>query len=248
MKNKILVYDRVLYMDRILNLRQKFIESSQTSFEFYTYIMNASLIAAIGLITNNSGVVIASMLISPIMNFVVSFALGILFKDFLLIRNGVKGILISIITCITTGVAIGSFYYNNMELTTEMLLRTDGANLYWSLLIAFFSGLSASASIMEENINNMVGVAISTSILPPLVNFGLLLPNVHSKNISLYRCMNSFYLAIGNIIIIMISCLLLIISYMCVKKTWLADAIVIARDKDLEKENSILCHELSSTL
>jgi uncharacterized hydrophobic protein (TIGR00271 family) len=227
-------------MDRVLNLRHKFIQSSETTFEFYTYIINASLISAIGLITNNSGVVIASMLISPIMNFVLSLALGILFKDWVLIRNGTKGILISILICIATGVGIGSFHYNKLNLTDEMILRTDGDNLYWSLLLAFFSGLSASASIMEENINNMVGVAISTSVLPPLVNFGLLLPNVHSKDIGIYPCMNSLYLALGNIIIIMVSCLSLIFGYMCVKKTWLSEIIVVARDKDLERENSII--------
>jgi uncharacterized hydrophobic protein (TIGR00271 family) len=227
-------------MDRVLSLRHKFIESSRTTFEFYTYIINASLISAIGLMTNNSGVVIASMLISPIMNFVLSLALGLLFKDRVLIWNGVKGIGISMLICVMTGVAIGSFHYNKLELTNEMLLRTDGDNLYWSLLLAFFSGLSASASIMEENINNMVGVAISTSILPPLVNFGLLIPNVHSNDIGIYQCMNSFYLAIGNIAIIIFSCLFLIFTYLCIKKTWLSETIIIARTKDLEKENSII--------
>jgi uncharacterized hydrophobic protein (TIGR00271 family) len=233
-------------MERVLDLRHKFIESSKTTFEFYTYIINASLISAIGLMTNNSGVVIASMLISPIMNFVLSLALGILFKDWVLIRNGTKGIVISILICVTTGIGIGSFHYNKLELTNEMLLRTDGDNLYWSLLLAFFSGLSASASIMEENINNMVGVAISTSILPPLVNFGLLLPNVHSKDIGIYPCMNSLYLAVGNIVIIIVSCLFLIFSYTNIKKTRLSEMIVIARDKDLEREDTEMPQVYSS--
>lgn len=224
-------------MDKVLSLRKKFVDGSHTTFEFYTYIINASIISAIGLITNNSGVVIASMLISPIMNFVLAFALGVLFKDKVLLQNGIKGFLISFVVCVATGVVAGSAYHDRLELTSEMMIRTDGDNLYWSMLLAFFSGLSASASILEED-NVNVGVAISTSILPPLVNFGILMPSVYFEKVTIHECLFSLYLAVGNVVIIIVSCLCLILCYLRFHKTWLSEMLLVARQRDLEQESN----------
>lgn len=233
-------------MDRVLSLRQKFVDGSHTTFEFYTYVVNASLISAIGLITDNSGVVIASMLISPIMNFVLAFALGVLFKDAVLLRNGVKGMMISLVVCVATGVLAGFLYHDRLKLTNEMMVRTEGDNLYWSLMIAFFSGLSASASIIDENINNMVGVAISTSILPPLVNFGILLPSVYFDKITMRQCLFSLWLSVGNVVIIILSCLCLILCYLRFHRTWLSEMLLVARQKDLERESTTHIFPISS--
>ena len=40
------------------------------------------------------------------------------------------------------------------------------------LPIAFFSGLGVAVSLLDEQTNSLVGVAISASLLPPAVNCG----------------------------------------------------------------------------
>lgn len=54
----------------------------------------------------------------------------------------------------------------------EQLGRCTWQNFYVGLPIAFFSGLGVAVSLLDEQVNSLVGVAISASLLPPAVNAG----------------------------------------------------------------------------
>ena len=79
----------------ILCIRKKIVDSSHLQFEFYNYIVSASVLAAIGLIRNQILVVVASMLLSPIMSFVLSLSFGLYIWDKQLIQRGLRGLSIS---------------------------------------------------------------------------------------------------------------------------------------------------------
>ena len=44
-----------------------------------------------------------------------------------------------------------------------------------SILVAFFSGLGVAVSLLDDQTNSLVGVAISASLLPPAVNSGIIM-------------------------------------------------------------------------
>lgn len=54
-----------------------------------------------------------------------------------------------------------------------MINRCTWENFFVGLPIAFFSGLGVAVSLLDEQTNSLVGVAISASLLPPAVNAGM---------------------------------------------------------------------------
>jgi uncharacterized hydrophobic protein (TIGR00271 family) len=210
-------------MDLVVQRRHEIKQRTKLDAEFFIYITTASCIAAVGLITDSSEIVVASMVICPIMNHVNALTFGALLRDTPLCRQGTKGILVS--TIITTGVGVcaGLYFSTTMVLTRHMLNHTFLLYLTWSYLVAFFSAIAAGISILADRQANLIGVAISTSILPPLVNFGLLLPNTlmrTTNSVDIQACLRSLLLAIGNITIIAITCFATIHLYIKVPSTF----------------------------
>jgi uncharacterized hydrophobic protein (TIGR00341 family) len=198
----------------ILELRRKIAEDSYLYFDFYNYIICACVIAACGLLLNNNLFLVASMLISPIMRHILALTFGIYVWDYELIKNGFKGVTISFIISLLIGFIFGIFHhYNDFGITNEMIDRTNVTNLYWSCIIAIFSGFALVSSIVEENVNNLVGVAISTSILPPCVNAGILLTISIFDKSNTYNWCISLFLSIVNILLLIISSLSVIMLY-----------------------------------
>jgi uncharacterized membrane protein len=58
--------------------------------------------------------------------------------------------------------------------TSEMSTRGQLDTFLVALPVAFFSGLGVAVSLLDEQTNSLVGVAISASLLPPAVNAGIL--------------------------------------------------------------------------
>lgn len=200
----------------ILCIRQKIIDSCHLRFEFYNYIISACILAAIGLIQDQMLIVVASMLISPVMGFVLSLSFGLYIWDTQLIRRGVRGISISFFISLMIGIVFGLLFEAlDYEPTDEMLTRTTTKNMLWNIMVAIFSGFPLASSVIEKNINNMVGVAISTSILPPCVNFGIFLTSGLLMNIpgNISRAFISLATSIINIIVLIQSTLLIFGMY-----------------------------------
>lgn len=195
-------------MDTIVRIRQNLLKNTDFTFEYYNYIFNACFISMIGLITNSSTTIIASMVISPIMNYVLALTMGLFINDKMMISSGLRGIIFSLFICIIVGSSGGLFFSNTLVLTNEILQRTDIRNVYWGILTATFSGLATASSLVANTNNNLIGIAISTSILPPAVNFGLLIPNslwnLHNS-VRLHQAGISLLITMSNILCLIIS-------------------------------------------
>jgi uncharacterized hydrophobic protein (TIGR00271 family) len=210
-------------MDLVMRRRHDIEHRNKLDTEFFVYITTASCIAAVGLITDSSETIVASMLISPVMNHVNAVTFGALLRDPVLWRQGAKGIVVSTVTATALGMCSGAYFSTTLVLTSHMLSRTVVLYLKWSFLVAFFSAIAAGVSIIADRPSNLIGVAISTSILPPLVNFGLLLPNAfigRSNSVNMHACVFSLLLAIGNIVIIAITCFATIHLYVRVPSSF----------------------------
>jgi uncharacterized hydrophobic protein (TIGR00271 family) len=195
-------------MDILVRRRQEVAAAAAFDFAYFVYIITSACIAAAGLIINNSEIIVASMLISPIMCHINAVTFGVILRDVKLVQQGLLGVVVGTFLGALVGVLVGLYFSATMVLTDEMLARTALLSVKWSLLVAFFSALAAGVSVLHAQTGNLVGVAISTSVLPPLVNFGLLLPNAirsSTNSVPVHACLLSAGMAIGNVLVIVLS-------------------------------------------
>lgn len=50
------------------------------------------------------------------------------------------------------------------------MFRTDISSLWVSIVLAFLTGIAVPIALLGNNTFSLIGVAISTSLLPPSVN------------------------------------------------------------------------------
>ena len=162
---------------RIEQVREQIIEQAELSFDFIALLSIASIIAGVGLVTNNAVAIVASMLISPIMGPVLGLTFGTRIRDFPLARLSLFNELIALLGCVVIGVVCGicaAFTASAEDWpTAEMEGRGDPIGLISGIAIAIPSGMGVCLSILGGNTSSLVGVAISASLLPPAVNAGI---------------------------------------------------------------------------
>jgi uncharacterized hydrophobic protein (TIGR00271 family) len=159
-------------------VHNRFADAVEFSFNYNTLLLVASVLAGLGLVSNASATIIASMLVSPIMGPVVGLAYGTTICDWKMVKRSIRTECLSLIFCILVGAVIGAIT-GKTELaddwpTSEMSTRGQLDNFLVALPVAFFSGLGVAVSLLDEQTNSLVGVAISASLLPPAVNAGVL--------------------------------------------------------------------------
>eukprot|EP00164_Ancoracysta_twista_P007390 GFYU01010482.1.p1 GENE.GFYU01010482.1~~GFYU01010482.1.p1 ORF type:complete len:556 (-),score=97.99 GFYU01010482.1:136-1803(-) len=160
---------------------------------FWVMLICAAVIAALGLATNSAVMVVASMLISPLMGPILSFTYGAtilsnknqrtLEEGKKMVIKGIKNELIAGLVTFICGLVLGlllvalpvHFPRDNFWPTDEMTGRGRRDNLITGLIFAIASGFVVGHAVTGGGINSLVGVAISASLLPPVVNAGMLL-------------------------------------------------------------------------
>jgi hypothetical protein len=81
--------------------------SSAISFDFILLICLASMLAAFGLLENSTVIIVASMLVSPLMNPILGIVFGLSVRDHSLCRRGLRNEIIGLIICISCGFLLG---------------------------------------------------------------------------------------------------------------------------------------------
>ena len=157
--------------------------NAQVTYDYFMLVFLASMIAALGLGTNSSVTVIASMLVSPISGPIVSAAYAMQMLDFPRFRKNAMAEVISAGICVLLGFCFSFIliYLENEDMLTahlptgEMQARGVEYGLVPSAIVAFASGVAAGIGATSSNVAGLIGVAISGSLLPPLVNCGIYL-------------------------------------------------------------------------
>ncbi|CAL54039.1 Protein of unknown function DUF389 [Ostreococcus tauri] len=149
---------------------------------FYISVMCASVIAGVGLLTNSSVVVLSAMLISPLMGPILSSAFALAIGDWVLFWASVfaeiRAAIVTFLVGSLVGIIYGPYavsYGENQIPTAEMSGRGQLHGLLGGLIIAVASGVVVAMSITSDGVNSLVGVAISASLLPPIVNSGTMI-------------------------------------------------------------------------
>ena len=152
---------------------------AEFTFDYACFILIASVLAGVGLATDNSVILVAAMLVSPFMGPVLGVTLGASLGHRELVRTGawtgLKALGLSILSGMVMG-AIAVWHAGGVEPswpTDEMFTRGDIRALPLGLVIALASGAGVALSGLSENTGALVGVALSASLLPPATNAGM---------------------------------------------------------------------------
>jgi len=159
-------------------LWNEIIDFSIDNASFYVSAFAASVISAIGLLTNSPVVVLSAMLISPMMGPILSGAFALAIKDWTLLLESFLAELRAATFTFAVGflstLIFGGYYEQNGIIpSNEMLSRSSSISLVSGAIIATASGFIVGNAVTSSGVNSLVGVAISASLLPPVVNSGI---------------------------------------------------------------------------
>ncbi|MFH0840842.1 MAG: TIGR00341 family protein [bacterium] len=149
----------------------KLFEESLPNISFFLMLTLSTIIVTLGLLINNTAIIIGGMLIAPLLFPISSFALGIVVSDYKLIRNSALVTLQAVLLITIISILI-PFLMLDRGLTPEILARTENTQIYF--IIAFVSGIASSYALSHPKMSEILpGVAIAVSLLPPLAVFGI---------------------------------------------------------------------------
>ena len=155
-----------------------------TDIAYWLQILFSAGIATLGLILSSPAVIIGAMLISPLMNPILSFGLALATGDLVLGVRALVNLSLSTLASVGFAFLLVAFLPFN-EMTEEIAARTAPNTL--DLGIALFSGvIGAIASCREVKgvVTSIPGVAIAVALMPPLCVVGYGIGVATSQNFS----------------------------------------------------------------
>ena len=133
-------------------------------------LLLAILIASIGLYNNSPAIIIGAMLISPLMNGILTMGYSLAVRDLPMLGQAFK----RFATQVGISLIASTLFFSIARLdepTAEMLARTSPT--FWDVLIALFGGVAGIIGNTRQKKGNVIpGVAIATALMPPLCTVG----------------------------------------------------------------------------
>lgn len=187
-------------------------ENSKLTRFYISMIVLSSFVAGIGLLNNNSAVIIGAMVIAPLLGPNLAFSLGAVLGDIELMKRSFKTGIIGIIIAVLISFLWGKVIDVNCNVP-ELLTRTNvGLS---DIVLASASGIAGVLSITVGSSSVLVGVMVAVALLPPLVALGLLLSSA-SYNLAF----GAFLVFFTNIICINLSGIITFFIQDVRPKTW----------------------------
>ncbi len=152
--------------------RQTIRENASADVLFYVMNALATTIASYGLLADNATSVIGAMIVATMVWKVNGVGLALVEGDGALLRKSLAGFLSGTVMIVAIAMLIG-LVHRQVPLRGEVLARTHPTLL--DLAVAFFSGMAGTIAIISPRLSAaLVGIAISTAIVPPMAAAGLL--------------------------------------------------------------------------
>ncbi|WP_180187123.1 TIGR00341 family protein [Acinetobacter sp. YH01012] len=164
------------------------------------FIMNAlaAIIAGYGLLSNSAAVVIGAMLVAMMLGPISGMALAFIDNRWLFFKTAFKTLVLGVSMIVSIGIILGLININ-LPITHEILSRTQPTIL--DLMIALAGGAAGAFAAVSPRLSvAVVGVAVATALVPPLVASGILIAHLEWKHAA-----NALLLALTNIVAIQIS-------------------------------------------
>lgn len=161
----------------------------------------AIIIASLGLNTNSIPVIIGAMLISPLMGPIIGMGLAIGIQDFSLLQRGFKNIFMAVLGSLAAS-AVYFMISPQYGGSAQLLARTSPS--IYDVFVALFGGAAGILSIACRNKGQvMPGVAIATSLMPPLCTAGYGIATLQA-----HFFLGALYLFFTNMIFILFAALI----------------------------------------
>lgn len=164
------------------------------------FIMNAlaAIIAGYGLLSNSAAVVIGAMLVAMMLGPISGMALAFIDNRWLFFKTAFKTLVLGVLMIVSIGIILGLININ-LPITHEILSRTQPTIM--DLMIALAGGAAGAFAAVSPRLSvAVVGVAVATALVPPLVASGILIAHLEWKHAA-----NALLLALTNIVAIQIS-------------------------------------------
>ncbi|MEO8610014.1 MAG: TIGR00341 family protein [Chloroflexota bacterium] len=146
-------------------------DQATLNLDFVMLILISAVLASLGLLLNNTSVIIGAMLVAPVMQPCVAFAVGLTTSQYQLVRRALTTLAIAIPLALLVAVAV-SVLIPIHSLTSEMLSRTQPTLL--DAAVALASGVIGGYALVRKDIPSaLAGVAIAAALMPPLCTVGL---------------------------------------------------------------------------
>lgn len=156
-------------------LIRKLVQNGTPDFDYFYLIGLSTVMATLGLLLDNSAIVIGSMLIAPLMYPVLGVALGLV----MMATN--VGLLHRALSTLVKSLGIGlglsvlvAFLFGDAEMyqTAEVMTRTVPTHLH--LLVAIVAGAAVAYMLAKPEWGDALpGVAIAVALVPPLAAMGV---------------------------------------------------------------------------
>lgn len=141
--------------------------------DVFSMILIATVIALVGLVSNNVAVIIGAMLISPLMGPIASIALNsVLGREKQIEKSimfGAQMVLSSIGLAAAITVVLSLFYA--VGPTPEILARTEVTPVL--IVVAVMLGIAGGLAMLTSIPEIIVGVAIAVALVPPATTVGI---------------------------------------------------------------------------
>lgn len=147
-------------------------KGARLDLNFIALALLSTLVAAIGLLENNTAVVIGAMVIAPLLGPNIAFALGTALGDTRLMWSALKTNLTGMFMALLVSILMGLLWPPS-EINSELLSRTDvGLD---GIVLALASGAAAVLSLTTGLSSVLVGVMVAVALLPPTATMGIMI-------------------------------------------------------------------------
>lgn len=154
-------------------VRDSILSGAKLSSPYLIMNMFATIVAGYGLLANSAAVVIGAMIIAMLLGPIMGLALALVDGDTSLLRQAFIAEVIGATLVLLIGFVLGKLH-SDIQLSSEILARTK-PNLL-DLMVALAGGAAgAYATVSPKLAVGIVGVAISTALVPPLTSCGICL-------------------------------------------------------------------------
>ncbi len=157
----------------------KLVENSKLDTSFFVMCGLSGLLATLGILLNDTAVLISAMVLAPLLNPVLALAAGISIFNKKLIFYALKSLTGSIIFIILLSALLvkilifkGYYFAEELDIFTQKFSELNDL-LFLAAFVSGFSGVYAW--LRKKDASNMIGVAIAVSLIPFVSFFGVLI-------------------------------------------------------------------------
>jgi len=145
---------------------------SKLSWVYIVFVLLASVVAAIGILRDNTVAIIGAMVIAPLLGPNVALSLGTTLGDTDLTRRAMKtnlaGMLAALLLAFMLGIAL------QVDPDAPKIVSGTKVGL-GDIILALAAGSAAALSFTTGVLSALIGVMVAVALLPPLVTLGMLI-------------------------------------------------------------------------